>query len=64
MVRGPSSYPPFSSLDRLLGEQKQEHLAQSQLKQNRFHEEYSGSVARLGVGGFGVVHLVHDRFYF
>ena len=34
------------------------------LKQSRFHEEYSGSVARLGVGGFGVVHLVHDRFYF
>jgi len=28
---------------------------------DRFHEEYSGSVARLGVGGFGVVHLVHDR---
>ena len=36
------------------------------IKQNqiRFHEEYSGSAGRLGVGGFGCVHLVHDRFSF
>lgn len=28
---------------------------------DRFHEEYSGSTGRLGVGGFGSVHLVQDR---
>jgi len=28
---------------------------------DRFHEDYSGSAGRLGVGGFGSVHLVHDR---
>lgn len=27
----------------------------------RFHDEYSGSAGRLGVGGFGCVHLVHHR---
>ena len=30
----------------------------------RFHDEYSGSAGRLGVGGFGCVHLVHHRSRF